>query len=933
MKDLQWIFFFLLFITVVIATFADMTPTSGIISGNTPLLFLGNENIAPVIYVEDNITKGVAVDLVNALAPYLSQEIEIKAMNWSEAQSLVAQGSADALIQINPTEERLKMYDFSDNLLESRFSIFTRSDTIGLSDISSLRGKRVGVESKGLPIQIIKKDPDIIISPIPDFYEGFRQLHNGTLDAVVVDDRVGSYILSKNNIRDVKISGAPIASSYSKIAVRKGNTKLLHEINHALQVIRNDGTYQKIIDTWRPTEGVFQTQQQITEGYYRVIIFILILLFIIAVIWVGTIRRELTGRKTAEKIAKEQYSTLRDIINSTNTPIFSIDRTYRYTSFNRAHAVFMKESYGADIENGKCIFDYISVPQDPITKRDNLDQALSGKEYVIELYSGTETESRQFFQVTYTPVRSGDEIIGVAVFAHDITDRKRGEDELEMQVRERTAQLLALNKDLTKEIAERKQREKDLRESEERYHAIYDQSPIAIELYDEDGALVDVNPACLDLFGVRDIDSIRTFSLFSDPNLSDENKEKLRQGESTHYPVPFDFGKVKVNNLYPTSREGIIWLDVLITPLGGKPDDSTGFLVQVQDITQRKQAEEALQESEKRYRDMFEINNAVMFIIDPRDGCIIDANTAAIRYYGYTHEELTQMRICEINVADPDSIRKDMDHAVEKKGAVFLFKHRKRDGDIRDVEVFSGPISVKGKKFLHSIIQDVTERNQIEEALRQANHKLNLLSSITRHDINNEIQIILGYLELVKESELNPEIRTYIGKVFSSTDNIKRQIAFTRDYEDIGVHTPVWQDLCTVITKAGQLIDISPIQVHVDMSGVEIFADPLLQKVFYNLIDNARRYGETLTEIRFSGWERDEGYTIICEDNGVGIPDEFKTKIFRREYFKHTGFGLNLSREILDITGIVIEETGEFGKGARFEIQVPKGKWRFRVSE
>ncbi len=658
----------------------------------------------------------------------------------------------------------------------------------------------------------------------------------------------------------------------------------------------------------------------------------IILLFTIAVIWTATIRRELTRRNVAEQKVREQYSTLHNIINSTDAPIFSIDRRYWYTSFNEAHAAMMRELYGADIQIGTCILDYIPITKDRISFRDTIDQALTGKDLTKE-FLGKDPKLQKFFQISYTPVRSKDGIVGVAVFAHDITDRKRGEEVLEEQVRERTAQLYELNRDLTKEITERKQKEKDLIESEERYHAIYDQSPIAIELFDKDGALVDVNQACLDLFGVRNIDLIRSFSLFSDPNISDENKEKLIQGKRTHYQVPFDFEKVTENNLYPTSREGIIWLDVLITPLGGIPDDSTGFLVQVQDITRRKQAEEALQESEKRYRDMFEINNAVMFIIDPGTGCIIDANAAAIKYYGYTHEELTQMRICEINIADPDSIRKDMDHAVDKKGAVFLFKHRKRDGDIRDVEVFSGPISVKGKKFLHSIIQDVTERNQIEEALRQANHKLNLLSSITRHDINNEIQVILGYLELIVESELNPEIRTYIGKVFSSTDNIKRQIAFTRDYEDIGVHTPVWQDVSSVITKAGQLIDISPIQLHIDISGVDIFADPLLQKVFYNLIDNARRYGETISEIRFFGWEKNEGYTIICEDNGVGIPDEFKAKIFRREYFKHTGFGLNLSREILDITGIVIEETGEFGKGARFEIQVPKGKWRFRLSE
>ena len=101
-----------------------------------------------------------------------------------------------------------------------------------------------------------------------------------------------------------------------------------------------------------------------------------------------------------------------------------------------------------------------------------------------------------------------------------------------------------------------------------------------------------------------------------------------------------------------------------------------------------------------------------------------------------------------------------------------------------------------------------------------------------------------------------------------------------------------------------------------------------MEKVFYNLVDNSKRYGETITEIRISGFERKGGYTTICEDNGGGIPDEYKSKIFNREYYKHTRFGLNLSREILEITGITITKTGIYGEGARFEISVPAGKSR-----
>ncbi|MFH0967208.1 MAG: PAS domain S-box protein, partial [Methanobacteriota archaeon] len=348
----------------------------------------------------------------------------------------------------------------------------------------------------------------------------------------------------------------------------------------------------------------------------------------------------------------------------------------------------------------------------------------------------------------------------------------------------------------------------------------------------------------------------------------------------------------------------------------------------VHDISERKRMEDGLKESEKRYRDMFEINNAVMLIIDSETTRIVDANDAAIRYYGYTREELTGMPISEINTGEPTAIKTDISHAVVQQGTIFQFHHRKKSGEIRDVEVFSGPIIVKGKYLLHSIIQDVTERKRVEESLRQANHKLNLLSSITRHDIGNELQIIFGYLGLVKETVLEPIIHQYIENAYISSLNIERQLSFTRDYEDIGVHSPVWQDVNQVIIRTVQNIDIKQIQILVLISGVEVFADPLMEKVFYNLIDNAKRYGDTITEIRFSGFKGHEGYTIICEDDGVGIPEEFKAKIFNREYYKHTGFGLNLSREILEITGITIIETGEPGKGARFEILVPEGNYR-----
>lgn len=187
---------------------------------------------------------------------------------------------------------------------------------------------------------------------------------------------------------------------------------------------------------------------------------------------------------------------------------------------------------------------------------------------------------------------------------------------------------------------------------------------------------------------------------------------------------------------------------------------------------------------------------------------------------------------------------------------------------------------------------------------------------------------MLGYLEFARDDEADPTLKAYIEKVETAAHHIERQLAFTCDYQDLGVQTPRWQDVGSVISRAAASSARDQVSIINDASGIEIYADPLIEKVFFNLIDNAKRYGVTLTQIRFSRTVDADGYHLICEDDGVGVSPEHKEKIFNRVFFQHTGYWLHLSREILDITGISIWECGEKGKGARFEILVPEGHFR-----
>jgi len=226
----------------------------------------------------------------------------------------------------------------------------------------------------------------------------------------------------------------------------------------------------------------------------------------------------------------------------------------------------------------------------------------------------------------------------------------------------------------------------------------------------------------------------------------------------------------------------------------------------------------------------------------------------------------------------------------------------------------------------------MTEELRIsEESLRITIKKLNLLSSITRHDIRNNLVGMKIYLDLSRSTAGDWEkTEEYLAKEEQIADAIERQLDFSRAYESLGAAHPDFQDLTTCIGQAQAGLDLAG--TRVTLTGIpraEIFADPLLQKVFHNLFDNALRHaGHGMNAITITITETDSRLRITFEDNGSGIPENLKERIFDRGYGTNTGFGLFLIREILDITRITIRETGTPGAGARFEITVPAGAYR-----
>lgn len=222
------------------------------------------------------------------------------------------------------------------------------------------------------------------------------------------------------------------------------------------------------------------------------------------------------------------------------------------------------------------------------------------------------------------------------------------------------------------------------------------------------------------------------------------------------------------------------------------------------------------------------------------------------------------------------------------------------------------------------------ELSRSQQALSQARNKLNILNTVTFQDIQNAIFSLSGYLELEKQLPMDEKLKQYLGKQVEIVRAISDSLKFTRLYQDLGQNPPVWQNVDQSFLLAISHLDLSNLSRQIRIRGLDIYADPLLENVFFTLAENVVLHGKTATEIAFRYQESPEGLNLIFEDNGKGIPSGMKEKIFDRHYEEKKGLGLFLVREILSVTGITIRETGEPGKGTRFEITVPKGTYRFR---
>jgi PAS domain S-box-containing protein len=350
----------------------------------------------------------------------------------------------------------------------------------------------------------------------------------------------------------------------------------------------------------------------------------------------------------------------------------------------------------------------------------------------------------------------------------------------------------------------------------------------------------------------------------------------------------------------------------------------------IREAVVKRQTTSLIVESEKKYRALVEYAPIGILATDA-GGTVVDSNPLLNSILGTDSEE----DVRKINVMSyPPMVRSgisvDFEHCLQSgEGGTFEHYYVNEKGKKIFLRYRISPL-YSGKKKISGVLaalEDFTEWKAMEEALKQANKKLSLLSSVTRHDIMNQLTILLGNLELMKHARMDESMKEFIEKEEDAAERIRNQIRFNKDYQDIGVHSPMWQNLSSTLNKALMTLNLGKIRLSIDLPEIDIYANPLLEKVFFNLFNNSIRT-EGVRNISLSARREGRAWVLMYEDDGPGVDKDEKELIFEREYGKIAGYGLFVSREILSITDISIRETGEPGKGVRFEMWIPEHRFR-----
>ena len=377
---------------------------------------------------------------------------------------------------------------------------------------------------------------------------------------------------------------------------------------------------------------------------------------------------------------------------------------------------------------------------------------------------------------------------------------------------------------------------------------------------------------------------------------------------------------------------------------------------QVELENQNKALREAVrkqQEDETFFKHLIINHNAIMLLVEPDSGSIIDANEAAVAFYGYDKSVLRSMNIAEINTLDPDQIKAERQRAKSEKRNYFVFPHRLANGVIRTVEVHSSPMIFRNHKILFSIIHDITDRKLAEKEINLKNRELSKLIterdkfySIIAHDLRAPFNGFLGLTEIMAEklTELTPgEIRRMVTALRSNATNLFRLLGNLLEWsltqQGLTTLTVVPIQITSKISYSLVLIQdaLSRKKIDLDLDIPEnliVVADVnMFETIIRNLLSNAVKFTPAGGKIVVSAKSKaDNMVEIAVADQGIGMSPYIVENLFRLDVKTNrkgtnnepsTGLGLILCKEFIEKQGGKLFVESLEGRGSTFRFTLP----------